>query len=158
MDPAGHGPCHRRVNSKVRRIGPVSPGYHGDHQGDEEDHVARVVVAEDNPELLALFTAVLTRQGHTCLPCRSGQAALTLIQNRPDLVLTDYDMPPGMTGIELVTAVKTDPASRHIPIIMITGSDTQLNAEECAMLAAYLTKPVMPAQLVDQVTATLATN
>jgi CheY-like chemotaxis protein len=92
--------------------------------------VACVVVAEDNTELLALFTHVLRRQGHTVLPCRTGQAALALVQReRPDLVLTDFDMPPGMTGMELVNVIKTDPAVQWIPVMMITGSVTHISPE-----------------------------
>jgi CheY-like chemotaxis protein len=121
--------------------------------------VACVVVAEDNAELLALFTHVLLRQGHAVLPCRSGQAALELVQREhPDLVLTDFDMPPGMTGMELVAAIKCDPAVQRIPIVMITGSVTEIRPDERSMLAAYLTKPVLPEQLVSQVITVLAGN
>ena len=125
--------------------------------------MARVVVVEDNAGLLALFTHVLARGGHVVTPCRGAAQALEQIrvleqtQNAvPDLVITDVDMPPGMTGLDLVKELKARPATTNVPIMMITGSVSTVSADERSGLAGYIAKPVLPADLARHVHDILA--
>src|SRR5207253_8485485 len=91
--------------------------------------VARVMVVEDNPNLLALFTHVLVRAGHAVTPCRDAAAALDQVRETPpDLVITDFDLPPGMTGLHLVRALRSSPATANIPIMMVAGADSGMSA------------------------------
>lgn len=114
--------------------------------------MARVAVVEDNAELLALFTHTLIRAGHAVTPYRSAVAALDQIREHiPDLVITDFDMPPGMTGLDLAQALTADPATSHIPVIMITGSVSTSHDIDQTVLARYLGKPVLPSDLVRHV-------
>jgi CheY-like chemotaxis protein len=122
--------------------------------------VARVVLAEDNRPLLDLFTGALTGAGHTVLPCRDGASALAHARSdRPDLLITDLDMPCGMTGLQLVAEVKSDPATRHIPVIVVTGSvSARSGAAAVPDVTCWLDKPVLPVDLVRHVAAILTND
>jgi CheY-like chemotaxis protein len=139
--------------SKVGRFDGCHPRYvHLDRRLETGGFVARVMVVEDNPELLSLFTHVLARSGHAVTPCRDAIRALEQVRDSvPDLVITDFDMPPGMTGRQLVRALKDDPATTNVPIMMVTGSVSAINEAERSDLACYLAKPVLPADLVRHV-------
>src|SRR5437763_15549825 len=110
------------------------------------------MVVEDNPNLLALFTYVLVRAGHAVTPCRDAAAALDQVRETPpDLVITDFDLPPGMTGLHLVQALRSSPTTAHIPIMMVAGSLSGMSGVDRTDLACYLGKPVLPADLVRHV-------
>ncbi len=106
----------------------------------------RVVVVEDIESVRALHVAFLERLGCTVSQAADGLTGLSQIRaQRPDLVLLDIMM-PGMSGVEVVQAVRADPdpAVRSTPIIMTTA----LAAHEIVKalldlgVAAYLVKPV----------------
>jgi CheY-like chemotaxis protein len=114
--------------------------------------MARVMVVADNPELLSLFTHALAGSGHAVTPCRDAARALDQVRaNVPDLIITDFDMPPGLTGLELVQALKGDPATANVPIMMVAGSIPAMSAADRSALACCLGEPVLPAELVRQV-------
>jgi CheY-like chemotaxis protein len=77
-------------------------------------------------------------------------------ERRPDLLLTDVDMPPGMTGLELVAAMRSDPVVADIPVIVATGGSTGISATDAPGVVKLLRKPVSPRELVDHVEAALA--
>jgi CheY-like chemotaxis protein len=88
-----------------------------------------------------------------------GGCALTRIcDHRPDLVLTDVDMAPGMSGLDLLTAIRADPEIAAIPVIVATGG--RLRPDTAAALGAtlLLPKPVSPRVLVAHVNTILAGN
>ena len=83
----------------------------------------RVVVAEDDLANAHLFREVLTAEGHDVRLAPDGVEALDLIAGwRPDLILLDLDM-PRLGGYEVCRRVKQDPATRLIPLVIITGDD-----------------------------------
>jgi CheY-like chemotaxis protein len=119
--------------------------------------VAVVVIAEDDSDLLSVFARALTRVGHSVIPCGDGESALAQIRDRrPDLVLTDVDMPPGMSGLEMAAAMRMDPVVADTPVIVATGG--RIGAETAAAFGAtlLLCKPISPSALVDHVEAVLA--
>ena len=84
-------------------------------------HRDTVLVVDDQPESLRMLTDTLEASGITVLVATSGQAALDLIGHIvPDLVLMDAVM-PGMDGFEATVRIKANPASRHVPVIFMTG-------------------------------------
>ncbi|GAA1825792.1 hypothetical protein GCM10009835_53140 [Planosporangium flavigriseum] len=116
-----------------------------------------VVIAEDDADLLALYSRALTRCGHSVIPCRDGRSAFIEVRDRrPDLLLTDVDMPPGMTGLELVTAVQSEPVTADIPIIVATGGSADLATANVPGVVGLLRKPLSPRELVGHVEAALA--
>jgi DNA-binding NtrC family response regulator len=83
---------------------------------------ARILLVDDEPDMLENCSRILGRQGHTCLTAANGRAALAVLeQEHPDLLVTDLKMPE-MDGMTLLQAAhELDPA---LPVIMLTGFAT----------------------------------
>ncbi len=83
---------------------------------------ARILIVDDEPDMVENLTRLLRREGYRCLPATDAKKALDLLEaQRPDLLLTDLKM-PGMDGIDLLRrAHAIDPA---LPVIMITAFST----------------------------------
>ncbi len=83
---------------------------------------ARVLIVDDEPDMLENCSRILSRQGYACTTAGDGATALAILEReRPDLMLTDFKM-PGMDGLTLLRrAHELDPG---LPIIMITGFAT----------------------------------
>ena len=108
-----------------------------------------IVVAEDHDDIRYVLKRSLERAGHAVVAAADGLAALAAIrEHRPDLVVTDVDM-PHMTGLDLCRAIRADDELRHIPIVVASGSllPGDDRAEQ-AGASATLLKPFVPAQLL----------
>lgn len=119
--------------------------------------MALIVVAEDDAGTLRLIEATLHLQGHSVLTVNNGQSAwLNIRQYRPDLVVSDINM-PGVNGFELLRAVREHPTLNQIPFILLTSLQERRNMRQGMNLGAddYLTKPVHPHELADAVAAQL---
>lgn len=106
------------------------------------DDAYRILVVEDNPELLMLMNHVLKGQYHVLL-AKNGKEALDLVHKTPvDLIVSDVMMPE-MTGLELTREVKEDPNYSHLPIILLTANNQAEEEVEALKMGAdeYLTKP-----------------
>lgn len=109
----------------------------------------RIVVADDMAPLLETLCETLSTDGYTVYPAADGEAAMALVRTEsPDLVLTDINM-PSLTGIELCRRIKEDPATRLIPVMLLTGLDgrTERLAGIDAGADDFLTKPVNTSEL-----------
>ena len=109
----------------------------------------KIVVADDMAPLLETLCETLSSDGYTVYPASDGEAAMALVRSEsPDLVLTDINM-PSLTGIELCRRLKEDPATRLIPVMLLTGLDGP--HERLAGIDAgaddFLTKPVNTSEL-----------
>ncbi len=103
----------------------------------------RVVVAEDNDELLRLVQRRLGRRGYEILPARDGREALEMIRReRPDAVVLDWVMPE-MQGSDVCQAIKEDDELAGIPVLMLTAraSDSDIAGAFEHGADDYLTKP-----------------
>src|SRR5580765_6076135 len=82
---------------------------------------ARILLVEDDPQAVGVLEPILISKGYSVAVARDGMEGLEKIRkNNPDLVLMDIDM-PRMNGIEVCRNIKNDPATRLIPVIMLTG-------------------------------------
>jgi CheY-like chemotaxis protein len=93
--------------------------------GDLGDKVQSVLVADDEPEVLQLFTRMLSSapRKYDIMWAKNGQRALTLLrQRRPDVLLLDLMM-PGMDGFQVLQEKSRDPSLRGIPVIVISARD-----------------------------------
>ena len=91
--------------------------------------------------------------GYRLIEASDGVAAWELIQEeRPDLVILDWMMPQ-KNGYEVAEAMKGNPATNRIPIIMLTAKDRveDLQISERMGMYAYLVKPFSPLQLLEKV-------
>ncbi len=117
-----------------------------------------ILVADDEEDLRVIVQMTSEDPNHRIVEASDGQAALALTRKeRPDLVILDWMM-PGMTGIEVVKALRQDPETSHIPVIMLTAKGQAGDQEEGsgAGAFAYLVKPFSPLQLLKKVQEALA--
>ncbi|HEX6209243.1 MAG TPA: ATP-binding protein [Methylomirabilota bacterium] len=116
----------------------------------------RIVVADDNADMRE-YVARLLRSRWEVEAVADGEAALAAIRARPpDLVLTDVMM-PRLGGFELLRAVRADPASRHIPVILLSARAGEESRVEGLQAGAddYVTKPFSARELVARVEVNL---
>jgi two-component system, OmpR family, alkaline phosphatase synthesis response regulator PhoP len=122
--------------------------------------MADVLIVEDEESLLQTLRYNLTRAGHDVRLCTDGRVALEmLLENPPDLLLLDL-MLPGMDGIEICRRVRAEvmnPAVSHVPILMLTARDEQIDKVLGLEVGAddYMTKPFSMHELLARVKAQL---
>jgi putative two-component system response regulator len=92
-----------------------------------------ILVVDDNPTITALLQQMLAAEGHRVRIAGDGKEALEEVaEHRPDLIFLDLEL-PHMNGYDVCSRLKHDPATRLIPIVMITGQssfETKLRAWE----------------------------
>ena len=119
---------------------------------------ARVLLVEDDPVILRLLEVNFELEGYEVLLARDGAEGIRLAQEqRPDLVISDIMM-PNVSGIELVEALKADPQTATIPILLLSAKAQSADVKAGLEAGAddYVTKPFEPLELVDRVQALLA--
>ena len=84
--------------------------------------MARVLVIDDEPDLVRLVVKVLSGRGHIVQVARDGATALSRVKHEPpDVILVDSDLPK-IDGAEVCRRIKTGAATQRIPVIMMTAS------------------------------------
>jgi putative two-component system response regulator len=82
-----------------------------------------LLIVDDNAVNAQAFASLLALDGHTTMTASGGAEALRLVQSRPpDFILMDVIM-PGMDGVQACRAIKQDPNTRLIPVVLVTGRD-----------------------------------
>ena len=110
----------------------------------------RVLVADDDPDILKVVSANLKAEGITVDAVPNGlQALARAAQNPPDLMILDIGM-PGRNGLEVLEALRSRPETANIPVVFLTArsSDADIWEGWKAGAAYYLTKPFDTAQLM----------
>lgn len=118
----------------------------------------KILVADDEPNIVISLEYLLKREGYTVLVARDGQEALNSItREKPDLVLLDVMMPI-KTGLEVLQAVRASDELRLTKILMLTakGRDTDVTKGLALGADAYMTKPFSTRELVEKVADLLA--
>jgi DNA-binding response OmpR family regulator len=106
--------------------------------------VARILVIEDDLTFLELLRVHLSGAGHAVEVAEDAAVGLrAIVLNPPDLVLLDLNV-PYLHGFEVLEALRSDPLTRSIPVVIITGRDDEQTYDEARRIGAdaYLTKPV----------------
>ncbi len=118
----------------------------------------QILIVDDELENLNAICDLLDDDTYTVLrTTRAERAYAIALDNRPNLIITDWEM-PGMTGIELIQKLKSNPQTTAIPIIMCTGVMTSAANLKTALDAGavdYIRKPVEPLELVARVSSML---
>jgi len=118
---------------------------------------SHILVVDDNAANRDLLSRRLQRDGYRVTSVAAGAAALAMIADQGfDLVLLDLMM-PGMSGFEVLSRVKSDDGTRHLPVIMISALDELDSAVRCIEAGAedYLPKPFNPVLLRARIGACL---
>ena len=118
----------------------------------------KILVADDEPNIVISLEYLLKREGYTVLIARDGQEALeSIAREQPDLVLLDVMMPK-KTGFEVCQEVRASDALAGIKILMLTakGRDTDVAKGLALGADAYITKPFSTRELVQKVAELLA--
>ena len=117
----------------------------------------RVLIADDEPNIVTALEFLLRRSGYEVSIARNGEAALKLVEDQlPDLVLLDVMMPL-RSGYEVCQRMRERADWRHIKIIMLTakGRDVEMNKGLSIGADLYITKPFSTQELVAKINGLL---
>jgi two-component system, cell cycle response regulator DivK len=120
--------------------------------------MARILVIEDNVANMKLSTFLLESADYDVITAINAELGLTLArEGKPDLILMDIQL-PGMDGLQATALLKSDEATRHIPVIALTalamkGDEERIRAAGCD---GYIAKPLDYKDFLAVVKATLA--
>jgi two-component system, OmpR family, alkaline phosphatase synthesis response regulator PhoP len=117
----------------------------------------RVLVVEDDPDIAQLMRHYLEKAGHAVEVLDTGGSVMSRLRaDRPDLLILDL-MLPETDGLTICTAIRSDPATALIPIIIVTARGDEADRISGLELGAddYVTKPFSPKELTARVAALL---
>ena len=112
--------------------------------------VSRILIVEDDIASAMLLQDLLQALGHQVEHRVDGTDFLARVQTfRPALILLDLQLPQGLTGLELLVALRQEAAWQRLPVVMVTAMAMQGDRERCLAAGAtdYLSKPIQTAQV-----------
>ena len=113
----------------------------------------KILIAEDEPNIVAALEFLLQRNGYEVHIARNGEEALKLVEDcNPDLVLLDVMMPV-RSGYDVCTRIRERADWRHIKIIMLSakGRDAEINKGLSIGADLYVTKPFSTRELMGKI-------
>lgn len=127
---------------------------------DPRQATCRVLLVDDEPEQVEMYTLGLTTAGFDVRPAYTGADCLAAaLTERPDVIVLDLRL-PDLSGLDVCARLKGDPGTARIPIILITAAASpslpmQARAAGCA---AFLLKPCFPDDLAGTIRQILASH
>ncbi|MFN3490884.1 MAG: response regulator transcription factor [Anaerolineales bacterium] len=119
-----------------------------------EQTLKRILCIEDEPEMIDLIRLILGRKGFDVHGAPGGVEGIKMVREmKPDLVLLDLMM-PDMDGWEVYQQMKADPATRNIPVIVVTAKAQNIDKVlglHIAKVDDYIAKPFSPQELMESV-------
>lgn len=113
----------------------------------------RILVVDDEPDIVELVTYNLKKEGFEVLSASDGREALEVVKKGGvEFLILDL-MLPGIQGIEVCRILRSDPATKHLPIIMLTAKGEEVDKVLGLEIGAddYMTKPFSPRELLARV-------
>lgn len=113
----------------------------------------KILVIDDEPQILLMIASRLKANGYTVVAASSGEQGLKLAkQECPDLIFLDHVMPE-MDGDEVLGLLKGDPAVKAIPVVMFTADIKRVKVGEYQLrgAAGCLFKPFLPGELLSKI-------
>jgi DNA-binding response OmpR family regulator len=110
---------------------------------------ARVLLIEDEPNISEAIRFILSRDGCEVTALADGLGAIAAVQaDKPDLVILDL-MLPGLSGLEILTQLRADPATQELPVLMLTAKGHVRDREAATRAGAnhFMTKPFSNADM-----------
>lgn len=118
----------------------------------------KLLIVDDEAPIIELITNILSQYNYKILTAYNGNNAFkSAVENQPNLIITDWDM-PGINGIELLIMLKSDDKTHHIPVIMITGIMNSIEYLKQAFDAGaidFIKKPIDDIELLARVRSML---
>ncbi len=114
---------------------------------------ARILVVEDDPDIMRIISHALESAGYQVVPAYGGEDAIRKVRaQKPNLVLTDLAM-PGVSGVDVIAAIKSDPETAPIPVIAVTAHVWNGIAQAAGKAGCdgYISKPFNARQLLQLV-------
>lgn len=114
---------------------------------------ATILIVDDEADIIELVCLTLAREHYRILTATTGEQALQIIRNnRPDLVVLDLIL-PGIDGLEVCRRLKSNAATRQIPVMMLTAKTKESDIVTGLELGAedYVTKPFSPKILLARI-------
>jgi twitching motility two-component system response regulator PilH len=115
--------------------------------------MARVLIVDDSPSQLLGLQRIVEKLGHQVVTAEDGAAGVEAARRElPDLILMDVVM-PNLNGYQATRQISKDPATTHIPVILVTTKDQETDKVWGMRQGAkaYVTKPVDEATLVQTI-------
>lgn len=109
-----------------------------------EDRVAKILIVDDEERNRKLLEILMAAEGHEVISAVNGQSGMQeAILNSPDLIILDVMM-PGMDGFEVARALKTNPLTQSIPIVVASSLDDAASRKRMMAIKidAFLVKPI----------------
>lgn len=120
--------------------------------------MATILVIEDDPSFRDLLALHLHAAGHTVRAAGDPEEGLrSFLREAPDIILLDLDL-PYLSGFEVLSALRSDPVSQGIPVVVITGHTDDESYDRCRNLGihGFCSKPLKREQLLDTIAKVLA--
>ena len=117
----------------------------------------KVLIVDDEPNVRRLSRTILSKN-FDVVEAEDGKQAIEIANiQQPDVILMDMMM-PRMDGLTACHVIKNDPATKSIPVIMVTAIGFELNIKLSQQMGAtgYVTKPFTPKDLLDKIVQVLA--
>jgi type IV pilus assembly protein PilB len=135
----------------------LSPLLSSDNVPGDSGGRERVLLVEDSLTILSVVKYFLELEGFEVLVAKDGVAGLEMARrHKPDVIVSDYSM-PGMNGLEMLKALRADPLTQGIAILMLTSEASVEKETQALEVGAddYILKPVEPRRLAARVKAAL---
>lgn len=101
----------------------------------------KILVIEDDASLLKAYRDMFIQEEVSFVGAKTGQEGLTLISSeKPDVILLDIILPGGLNGFDVLERLKRSPATKHIPVIIMTNLDSEEKVAKTIGVTDYLVK------------------
>jgi CheY-like chemotaxis protein len=119
---------------------------------------AKILIADDEVFMLRLLEMTFKKGGYEVVSCRDGREALAAAQAAPPRLIVLDVMMPGLDGLGALRLLKENPATRNIPVVVLSAKGHALTKVEAETAGAvlFLAKPFSPNQLLGEVQKILA--
>jgi DNA-binding response OmpR family regulator len=118
----------------------------------------KALIVEDDPDARKVLSLILKLDGYQIHSAAGGQEAMTVLADVvPDVILLDVMM-PGMDGYQVCQWIRSNPATRHVAVVMLSGKADPQSVARGREVGAdeYLAKPIAPGNLTGHLKTVLA--
>ena len=110
-----------------------------------------ILIVDDNPAVRTMMKIVLNTNGFEVLDAENGETALTLAtEKKPDLIISDVMM-DNVNGYMLYEMLQKEPATRNIPMFLVTGAAQNSGAWDAEKHIGYFQKPISMHNILTEV-------